>query len=48
LLLVERSALTFWVGLPLAVLLVAGALVPLFTPSRGLQERLTGTYLVPQ
>lgn len=48
LLLVERSALTFWVGLPLAGLLVAGALVPLFTPSRGLQERLTGTYLVPQ
>ena len=48
LLLVERSALTFWVGLPLAALLVAGVIVPLFTPSRGLQERLTGTYLVPQ
>ncbi len=48
LLLVERSALTLWVGLPLAALLLAGALVPLFTPSRGLQERLTGTYLVPQ
>jgi len=48
LLLVERSALTLWIGVPVAALLVAGALVPLFTPSRGLQERLTGTYLVPQ
>lgn len=48
LLLLERSALTLWVGVPLAALLLAGAVLPLFTPSRGLQERLTGTYLVPQ